>query len=105
MGITGETDKVSLMLFRARRKDEVEEELTREARRGRGEYLLERLSPGKKRTEWVKNKTKLMITRGQGIFPSDFTLCGACFVSPGTGVLLVRAVVSLVGPGVGHRKG
>lgn len=46
-----------------------------------------------------------MITRGQGIFPSDFTLCGACFVSPGTGVLLVRAVVSLVGPGVRHRKG
>lgn len=48
---------------------------------------------------------KIIITRGQGSFSSDFTLYGACFVSLGTCVLLVRAVVSVVGPGVGHRKG
>lgn len=34
------------MLLRARRNDEVEEELTREALRGLGELLLERRSPG-----------------------------------------------------------
>lgn len=41
-GTTGEIEKVALVLLRARRKDEVEEELTREARRGLGEHLLER---------------------------------------------------------------
>lgn len=35
------------MLLSARRKDEVEEELTRAARRGRGECRLERSSPVK----------------------------------------------------------
>lgn len=38
------------MLLRARRNDDVEEELTREARRGLGELLLERWSPGGGRT-------------------------------------------------------
>lgn len=43
--MTGEMDRFTLVLLRARRNDEVEEELTREARRGRGELLLERWSP------------------------------------------------------------
>lgn len=40
--MTGEIERVALVLLRARRNDEVEEELTREARRGLGEHLLER---------------------------------------------------------------
>lgn len=37
------------MLLRARRKEEVEEELTREARKGLGEHLLDVRSAGGKR--------------------------------------------------------
>lgn len=51
-------DRDALVLLRARRKDEVEEELTREARRGRGEHLLERWSPGGGRTRKIKNMYK-----------------------------------------------
>lgn len=46
-GITGEMEKVVLVLLRALRNDEVEEELTRDARKGLGELLLERCSPGR----------------------------------------------------------
>lgn len=67
VGTTGEKDSVALVLLRARRNDEVEEELTREARRGQGEGdgLLGRWSPERGRTGRVK---KLMIQRGHNIF-------------------------------------
>ena len=48
MGVTGETgdkEETGLELLRAWRKEEVDDELTREARRGSGEHLLDNTSP------------------------------------------------------------
>lgn len=105
MGTTGETDGGSLMLLSARRKDEVEGELTREARRSRGECRLERSSPGKTGTVNGSQKPDDISRLSHFKAPflsSDVTLCGA---QPRAGVLLVGAAVRLVGPGVGHGKG
>lgn len=56
VGTTGEIDRVARVLLRARRNDEVEEELTREARRGQGEHLLGRWSPESGKTGIVKTQ-------------------------------------------------
>lgn len=61
-------DRLALVLLRARRKDDVEEELTREARRGRGEHLLRRWSSDRGGTGRVK---ELMIKRGHYIWSVD----------------------------------
>lgn len=67
------------MLLRARRNDEVEEELTREARRGLGEHLLEGWSSGGDRT-WKKNEMTMQ-NRGYNIVTfSRQTKCISAYV-------------------------
>ena len=66
MGVTGETgdkEETGLELLRAWRKEEVDDELTREARRGSGEHLLDNTSPveDREREESTHTQTHIHI--------------------------------------------
>lgn len=103
LGTTGETDRVVLLLLRARRKDDVDG-LIREARRGCGEHLLERWAAGRGIKSNVKNNLGLL-------HPAETWSCSRntfswpCCVFPGLAALLGSAVLFFIWPGVGHRGG
>lgn len=87
----------------------MEEELTREARRGLGEHLLETSSWTRKtkRSNSKQNKHffhSMDKPNTRTYFFSGITLVCVSCLFPGASFSLMRTVLSLVGPGVGHRK-
>ena len=87
----------------------MEEELTMEARRGLGECLIES-SPWTRKTKMGDSERK----PNASFIPQtnqahtdlclfgDITFGCVCCLSPGGSFSLMRAVLSLVGPGIGH---